>query len=174
MNDRGFSLIEVIIVIAISSILIGGAFISLNLLVFADTKKCAKEIDVILNKLRLQTLSKGMKYHYVVIEWNDLEKNYYLNMVTSSGELTESTWRTDADTITSNLIADSNITIQYSDRLDGTNIFTINRDNPCLLISMKPDSGAFRTAWKQIIISSRSNTTTIFMVTKTGKHYIEE
>lgn len=172
-DNKGFTLIEVIICIAIAAVLIGGVYSNMNLLVYADTKSCSEKINSTLSKLRLETMSKGDKKHYIIIEWNTTDNCYYLNAVTSDVVLAESDWKTNAYSIQSKKIANKNITISCTKKSDGTEISTVNSLKPCILISFQISSGAFESEWKQIIISSRTNTSTVHMITKTGKHYIK-
>jgi prepilin-type N-terminal cleavage/methylation domain-containing protein len=172
-DNKGFTLVELIIVIAIAAIMTIGVYASMNILVLADTKSCSKVIDVTLNQLRLETMSKGNVKHYMVIEWNNIKSCYYLNVVTSDIPLNEINWNTQADTVKNKVIADKDLIISYTDQPDGTNIRLIDASNPYILIQFTPSSGAFESVWKQIIVTSKVDTATINMVTKTGKHYVD-
>ncbi len=171
-DNRGFTLIELIISIAIVAMLLGGVAMSMDLLVLADTKSCAEKINVTLSQLRLETMSKGSMNHYMIIEWNDSDSCYYLNAVTSTIPLDETNWKTEAVTIKAKKIANSKITISYTDQLDGSNIRIIDASNPCKIVNFQTGSGAFKSSWRQIIVASRADTLTVCMVLKSGKHYI--
>lgn len=173
-DNRGFTLLEMMIVIAITVILICGAYANMNLLKLADAKSCAKLIDVSLDKLRLETMTKWSKKHYLVIEWRETEKKYYLNYVTSASALDVSNWDTACDSIRSKVIAGRNIKIMVTKNANGSDQKVIDSANPCLMIEFLPESGAFFSEWKQIYIYSNTGTTVLHMVSKTGKHYIEE
>lgn len=174
MKDRkGFTLIELIIVITIMMILTGGALISLRYLSYADVNKVTGKIDSSLSKMQLETVSKAYPYYYLGIEWDSSEENYYMSMVTSTTELTTTNWSSAAKTIISRAkIADKRITMRYSDENDGSNQVTVREENPLILICYKPDSGAFLSLCKQIIVESNSKKSTIYMVSKTGSHYV--
>ncbi|MHB8131256.1 MAG: prepilin-type N-terminal cleavage/methylation domain-containing protein [Mobilitalea sp.] len=172
-NNKGFTLVELIIVIAIAAIMTIGVAASMNLLVFAHSKSCANEINETLDQLRLETMSKGSVKHYIIIEWNNIQSGYYLNVVTSEVHLNEINWNTEADTVKSKKIADKDILLSYTDQSDGSNIRLIDIANPYVLIQFTPSSGAFESIWKRIIVTSKVGSETIFMVTKTGKHYLD-
>lgn len=174
MNNRGFTLIELIITMAVAAVLICGVGLSFNLLEYADTKSCAEMVNTTMDKLRLETMSKGEKYHYLIIEWKNSQEKYYLNTVTSEVPLDESNWAARALTIRSKELADRNISIVYTKEPDGSNIKNIDTLDPCLIIQFDKGSGAYLSDWRQIIISSRADTSVIQMVTKTGKHYIKD
>lgn len=172
-NNKGFTLIELIICIAVTAVLIGGVYINANLLVYANTKSCTEKIDSTLGKLRVETMSKGSQRYYLVIEWDTANQCYYLNTAISEEALNESNWKTKATAIRSKKIANRNITISYTKKSDGIDKVTVDSSNPSFLISFYSSSGAFESEWKQIIVSSRTGSSTVHMVTKTGKHYIK-
>lgn len=171
-NNKGFTLVEIIITIAISAILMSGALFGFNLLNYANEKGCAEKINSTLSMLRLETMSKGNKNLYMVLEWDTSELCYRMHLVSATVPLNEGNWSTAADSIKSSKIADKNITISYSDQADGSGMVDLNGTNPCVLISFYNSSGAFRSSWKQIKITSNAGTSIINMITKTGKHYI--
>lgn len=168
-NQKGYTLVELIICIAMIGVLAGGTCISYRLLGYADTRRCAGKMEDALNRLRLETMSK-QGYHYLVIQWKADENSYYMNEVTSDEILDKDNWSAQSDKI-SKKIAGNKITISCLDQSGSTVI--INSENPCILISFHSDSGAFESRWKQITVSSDAGTVTLHMITATGRHYIE-
>ena len=57
-NNGGFSLVELIVVIAISVVLIGAATISIRSVMGVEVKQCARNIESIINKTRVTTMGE--------------------------------------------------------------------------------------------------------------------
>lgn len=76
-NNRGFSLIEIILVIAILGLLSGVSVNAFNHVKFANTKKCAALIDKAMDEVRMDTLSKSEKPYLYVYNYNSV---YYLKI----------------------------------------------------------------------------------------------
>jgi prepilin-type N-terminal cleavage/methylation domain-containing protein len=172
-DNKGFSLIEIMVVLVIVAIIFTGTVISIRLLNFADTEYCANEINSEMGTLRMETMSKGSVHHYLVIEWDSTDHTYYMSRVTSASNkpLDSANWQTDASTIRNRKkLASSKITIATS--LDGTIFTDITVTNSVILISFVPSSGAFESTYKQIRVTSIGKTSTVVMVGKTGKFYV--
>lgn len=58
-ENKGFSLIEIVVVIAIMAILVGLSVLSIRLLFGVDAKECAKKIQANLSNTKTGALSKG-------------------------------------------------------------------------------------------------------------------
>lgn len=58
-NSSGVSLVELIVVVAIMSVLIGGASIGLGMVATKPATQCASNIEICLNRCRTQTLGKN-------------------------------------------------------------------------------------------------------------------
>jgi prepilin-type N-terminal cleavage/methylation domain-containing protein len=173
-SNRGFSLIELMVVISILAILVAGSGVSLHLASYSNTERVAKEIDSALSKLQLETMSQGNQNHYLAIEWDMTEKVYYICKATSSNVLTEANWASAVKTITNKKkLASESIIISYSNQTDGSNSVLLRDVNSILLLSFIPSTGAFQSSSKQILIASDSKTTILHVVSITGNHYIE-
>lgn len=57
-NNRGISLVEILVVIAILSILVGMAGVSISLLYSRDSERAAKTINTMLEECRMNSLSR--------------------------------------------------------------------------------------------------------------------
>lgn len=58
-NNNGYSLVEVIIVIAIMAILTGGVFFSINMVFVANAKTCANDIKNAISQCKVNTMGKS-------------------------------------------------------------------------------------------------------------------
>ena len=62
LNNAGFSLIELIVVIAIMTILVGGASLGISLAFSKDAAKCATMINDAIYTTRMNSMSKAGTY----------------------------------------------------------------------------------------------------------------
>ncbi|MGB4659533.1 MAG: prepilin-type N-terminal cleavage/methylation domain-containing protein [Mobilitalea sp.] len=168
-NNKGYSLIELMVVISIASILILGSVSAVRILTFSNTVKITQTIDSQISKNRLLTMSKG-NYRYIAIDWNSTKEEYEISMVSSSTVLNTTNWKSSGTIETNKKLASKDVTISYQNGVSATPVMV---KDVTLLISNNPSTGAFVSSVTQINIASSSKSSTIYMVTKTGKHYIE-
>lgn len=72
-NDKGFSLVEMLVVIAIMAILTGGAAASIAIVNNANVNKAAKMLDDAFSKARTNGMARGNDYHLkLAMEGNSL------------------------------------------------------------------------------------------------------
>lgn len=77
-DQRGITLVEIIIVIAIIGIFASSAVMMLGHLHYANTQKVVKTLDAALDQLQVQTLSKTGKYYMYVYKLSD---GYYMRIL---------------------------------------------------------------------------------------------
>lgn len=78
MNQKGMTLVEVVIVLGIVGILAGSSIAFFGHIRYANTKKAAEKIDSALDKLQVQTISKtGIPYLYIY----QLADGYYMKVL---------------------------------------------------------------------------------------------
>lgn len=58
LNNKGFSMLELMVTIAIMSILIGATVVSLSALMGRQAKECSKKIESALGNVRVQTMAR--------------------------------------------------------------------------------------------------------------------
>ncbi len=161
LGNRGVSLVEMIIVIAII-ILASSVTISLiGQLSFARTQKAAKTINITLDKLRMETMSKGISYKmYLYLAEGDL----YMKILK------------DSDTIIltkdngEKLSADCQV--NYKREGIAEEVLEEGESN-YIAISFSKSSGAFTSDYEWISISNTKHNSILQFVKETGKHWIE-
>lgn len=168
-NKKGFTLIELMVVITIASILLLGSTSIIRILNLSNINKITQKIDSELSKNKMLTMSKG-NYRYIVIHWDSTNKEYSMSIVTSDVVLDTSNWRSSGTIITTKKLASELVTLSY--KKDGSST-PIMIQNSALLINHNPGTGAFTSNCTQINVESGGGTKVIYLVTKTGNHYIE-
>lgn len=166
-NNKGYSLVEIIIVIAILAILSTVAYNNFSYIKYANTKTCAKEINSQYEKARQLAMSKPERPDYYIYKYND---NIYLKLISSSvAPVLDNT---------GTLIGNGGIDVYYTTTSNPTKIKLNNGDN--IKIQFKKSSGGLKpiTAsefYNQIIVCTEGSTTgeTIHLVEVTGKHYMD-
>ena len=66
-NDKAFSLVEVLVVMAIMAILTGGAVASIAIVNNANVNKAANALDNAFTKARTIGMAKGSSYHFQTV-----------------------------------------------------------------------------------------------------------
>ena len=163
-NQRGFSLVEFIIVIAIVAVLAGSSVAMVGHIRYANTKKVAEEVDQALSRLRLETMSRNgqRQFLYIYRMDNNGSAGYYVRLL---GE--------DIANPTSELNGNGT-------RLCGTNVTfsadgnTIPDDVPYICIAFKKNGQLDDTKTSTYNIVIRGNGTyTITLDEETGRHFME-
>lgn len=153
MDDKGFSLVELIIVIAVASILVGGTFYGVNYIESANAKKCANSINSGISYAKSQTMSKAKPIHMFLYGYSG---GYYIKYSEDDTIALD----TDAKEITAN-----RVTIVFDDG-------TILGDGVIKKISFNRKDGSVAEGPKTISLDG-SGSYAITLVHSTGKHFIE-
>lgn len=162
ISNDGFSLVELIIVIAILAIAVSIAGISISLAFSRDAEKCAKEIDAALENARMNSLSREGSYTLTID--NDSSELMLVSSVDG--------------TSTSSL--QSGINIQFS-LSGGTDIsaakgITVEFDKSTGKVKSMMTTEGTSVVGSLLRIrceNSRGKRATVVLVRATGKHYIE-
>lgn len=165
-NNRGFSLVELIVVVAIGAILIGASILSIASISGTAAKQCARNIESILNKTRVTTMGKDT----AVIElYKDLSDGaYYYTVTVKNGKVDKNgNGETTAET---KKIGRSNLEIRYSADVSTTfnNASKLDVSNP-IKIEFDRSSGAEKTDISKIWVKHGSTEKTITIYKETGK-----
>lgn len=186
--EAGFTLVEMIVVIAIMAILAGVAAGSLSLITAGNAKKCSARFNGALNEAQVQTMSlKDPSYLYLYRESSGKV------MVATSNEKCDS--RSDFDTKAANMktreVGDKAITVKFTFAADGvsttSDVEKTLGDDQMLRIVYRKDNGAYDVAEsgqfgsggrlgnlfiKEVKFSGKGRYK-VKMVEETGKHFVE-
>ncbi|MBQ8598368.1 MAG: type II secretion system protein [Lachnospiraceae bacterium] len=153
-NNKGISLVEILIVVAIMSLAVGGSGVGLSLAYSRDAEKCAKTIDAALENTRMLSMSQKGTFTMEI----DLENNIlYIRSSESSDPIEEEQLQRRVEISVPADASLTSVTVQF-DKSTGK------------VLSMSGESdGVLR------ITSENSNgkRATVVLVKGTGKHYVE-
>lgn len=173
-DNKGFSFIEAIVVIAIMAVLAVGVVVAIGSLAGWRVTDCASDVDAALKETKVNAMSKFSAY--MEIRYDGASGDYFLQ---ESG-------------LDAEKIASGNITITYT--TNKGDVIGVEDGVP-LIISYDRSSGAFKPVissvaddgtfsfltdsdgdyvyCSQIVITNGSKTKTITLVKDTGKHSLE-
>ncbi len=153
-KHKGYSLVELMITIAIMAILVGLIGLSANLLKSADTKEVAHEINSGLTELKSQNMGRNKP---IYMHFNMYNGSYYVNYTESETFTPDGTGRE---------VGAPDVMVS----VDGT--VMNNGDDICILIQKK--DGAFALGPEKIVVTGEgASDYTVWLVKRTGRHYVE-
>ena len=163
---EGFSLVELIIVIAITCILVGAVTLSVTLLRSTDTKGAAYNINGRLTDLKSKNRGgKDQPYLYL----SRLNQNYYLDVSNTKPE-------DYSPTVNAREIGDKGLKITYSPAKKALE----DAPNGFICLAFQKKDGAFLVSGKcecpEVIYVEADGAPTyaVYRVKDTGHHYIEQ
>lgn len=165
LGNSGFSLIELILVIAILAIMSAGGVAAFGYLNMANASKCAARIDNGLTSLKSRNMSKTSSTYMHLYYYDD---EYYILFDDSPSFTPSSANYSDGETV-----GNSDLKIFF----DTQDISSIT--GHCVTIGVRRKDGAFlNTASptsKIKVVKASSNTSAheVTLVTSTGKHFID-
>lgn len=160
-DNRGLSLLELIMAISIIAILATGTLGLFGRFGTVDTAKAAKEIDTAMERVRMETMCRCPKQYL------------YLYCIGNSTYLKLST---EADPLAAVLDAasgrklDNDISISYKKTV-GTEESLNSGDN--ISISFQRSSGVFDQDYEYIKVQGTNHAATIVCIPETGRHWTD-
>ena len=151
----GFSLMEMIIVIAILGMITGGIAVTYNMVRSADVKGMAYDIDSSLTNLKSKNMGSNKQLFMHLYKQSG---NYFIDYTeeesyTPSGE--------------GESVGESGISLKY----DGKEL----TDGGVITIGIQKKDGAFSVGPEEIeVYDDNVNDYMVYLVKDTGKHYVEE
>lgn len=168
-DHRGFSMVELVVVIAIIGILAGISVTMYSQVTYANTKKTVEEVSDMLDKQRINSMSrKETQYLYIY----HLDDGYYMKTLMDDGsgtvpvmDILNTSWLDDKGT----KISTNGIKIYKDTESSGT---LISGDTIIRIVFRR--SGAFDISSEGTNVSKivfvGSGTHTITLIKETGKH----
>ena len=166
-SQRGMSLVEIIIVIAIAGILTGASVMMFGHIRYANTQKVVETVDTALSQLRASTMSReGRQYLYIY----RLSDGCYMKLL-ADGTVTE--------------VGQSGVLDEDGTKLCGRGTEILRGDGTAVegdefIRVVYTKSGLFGTGAGSVpgintdsIVIRGSGTYTIHLVSETGRHYID-
>lgn len=156
-KNAGFSLVEIIVVIAIMAVLVGMTSVGISLMFSRDAEKCATEIEGGLDKLRAYSMSKKGKW-YMEIKQEVSDNNIYMTIYRDEGSGYEIFEQENLGSRAS--LISGYITIEFN-KANGS-VSKVNGSAPGDITQIKLEA-------------NRTNKSeTVNLVTLTGRHFLEE
>ena len=158
-NNKGFSLVEFIVVIGIIAIVTSAAFYGFGYLSMADCKKCASRINSGLSTARSQTMKNVQPVHMFLYRYDG---DYYIKY----DENDTITKDTDAEKI-----GNGKVTVTVN-AIGGTSSTILQDGSDPVKITISRKDGHYISGPQSITVSADGVTKEIYLVTDTGKHFV--
>jgi len=165
-NNKGFSLIELIICITILALFSTLVVVGLGYMDLANSKKCVSKIDSGLMTLKSRNMADSKRTYLHIYRYTD--GNYYLTYTEADNYTEASHFTPDGS---GEQIANRKLTISYNGTEIGAN------KNDCVHIGINKKDGSFDEEPHHETMSTISvtgtSTQTLKLVTATGKYFKE-
>ena len=169
MNNKGATLMEMIVIIAIIGIMSSVLVMSFNVVYKQKTSSCAESIDSYLDRIRLETMSKA-EGRYMVLYKTDT--GTYMASSTDPATFAEDVSRDE-------LVADKNVQIEF--KLSNSSSYIKVAEGRRFYLTFDRMTGGFGREYIsseyvdciRISLGGLQSEKVIRLVTDTGKHYIE-
>lgn len=161
LGNKGVSLIEMIIVIAIIALASSVTISLVGQFGYTRTQKAAKTLNTTMDKLRMETMSKGISYKLFIYF---AEGDLYMKILKES----------DSISLTKDNGEKLSVDCQVKYQKEGSIEEELEEGTgKYLAISFSKGSGAFTSDYEWISISNSKHKSVLQFVKETGKHWIE-
>ena len=147
-NNKGFTLVELIVVIAIMAVLTGFIITGIGLLSTLSSRQCARQLKQSIGQARIETMGK-----------DSTDNCYYL-------EETKTVTETGETSVTTDKVGSGRITITGKDA--GGSDYTISTGHD-ITLSFKRSTGGFDDYVKTIVVSSGGRDHELKLMKITGR-----
>ncbi|MDO5292136.1 MAG: prepilin-type N-terminal cleavage/methylation domain-containing protein [bacterium] len=176
-NNKGISLLEVLVVIAIIGVMSGGVVMTFHMVHTIKPSSCAKSIDSCLEEVKSEAMSKGTPPYLVLYQSEDSEHpGYYAARTTSLETYTK---QPEYDT----KVSDKDVMIEVT--LTDKTVIDIAKND--VLITFDRAAGSVKECYvatkgnvperrkppELIRITGGGRESSIHIVAETGKHFVE-
>lgn len=159
-KNRGMTLVEVLVVVAILAIMVGGAGIGISLLYSRDSERCAKTINTMLETTRMSSLARAEKYTFI------LDSEDHICRIETDAEKTDLPGR---------------VTLSFSAEgsdLSGCKVIEVEFDKAtgkvkAVVADSVPQDMKSLSLIRIHAVSQNGKKASVVLVTSTGKHYVE-
>lgn len=180
-NNKGFSIIELIVVLAVVAVLTSVVSMSVGFVFGLDAKECAQELDDYLKMTKTSALSKDAQELKIYRKASD--NKYYVDFIeyslnTGAGGTPVLKPRT----LKTECIGKETVTIEYvltdssgyKKTIDDTHSITIGYDRSTGAFQKVKENSSVTTKYcSSIIITRGSREYILELVPETGKHFIK-
>jgi len=143
-NNKGFSLVELVIVIAIMAVLTGLISLGVGSITGSKVTKCAQNMESVIEKVRVSSMGKSA---VVLTISKGADGAYYAKQETVSKKTTTVDGGSD-DTVSSSIeerIGDSSVNVAVAMSSDADGTYTQLADNNKIVLQFDRASGALKT-----------------------------
>jgi prepilin-type N-terminal cleavage/methylation domain-containing protein len=161
-NNRGMSLIEIIIALAMAAIFASSVVLYLGHLRAANTNKAAEQINTALNKLQVQTMSKAATPYLYIYQLSD---GCYMKVLNANLTTFDSSNLDDKGT----KLGNNSIAVYMDDSETGTKV---EGNKFIKIVYTKASNFGSGTNVSKVVVKG-SSTKNIRLIKETGKHFIE-
>lgn len=153
-GNKGVTLIEILVVLAILAVAVGGAGIGISLAYSRDAEKCAKTINAALENTRMLSMSKKGNFTMEL----DMENNkLYIRSSEETDPVSEEELQKRVKLFLPDDAGKTSLTVQF-DKSTGK-VFSMSSEKNGVLRITSENNGGKRA--------------TVVLVKGTGKHYVE-
>ncbi len=160
MKNKGMTLVEILVVTAILSIIVGLSAVSISLVFSRDAEGCAKTINMALESVRMSALSQRGDFTLSINSVNN-----QLVTIASEGPVTTSE------------ALQRQVTVSFPDLPDVEELSIAFDKSTGRVTNVRTDGAAVTPPPQLIRIrctnNSGSKVATVTLVSSTGKHYVE-